>query len=70
MESEGGIKVITVHLQGKGDVCIKFHDNPSNSCQDISLEGRKMGKKRKSKGITNLRGIHYLGTRPVQNVMK
>ncbi len=35
-------KVFTIHPPDTMNVCSKFHDNPSNSCQDILLKNKNV----------------------------
>ncbi len=42
MKSQRITTVIIIHAEGIMNVCTKFHDSPSNSCQDISLTSKNV----------------------------
>lgn len=40
MKSQRSIKIVTIHPEGSGYVCTKFHGKPANSCWNVPLKNK------------------------------
>lgn len=63
METLGIMQIMRIHHQGKTDICIEFHGNPSSTCQGILLDDKNvkiLKVPKENSRFTKVNSIQYL----------